>query len=81
MCVQVICEQLISYVEKLLPKKAEVAEEKKEVEHPAGVNLKVKADLDSDDPYASVRKTKGKKSKSLVCSQRSSFGPLGGDAS
>ena len=58
---KLICEQLLLFVEKHLPKKKEEMMPQKVVEHPKGVNIAQKADLDADDPFASLRKSKSKR--------------------
>ena len=58
---KVICEQLISWVEKHMPKKEEAKAEAKQIEHPAGAKPLVKKALDEDDPFASLGKKKSKR--------------------
>ena len=58
---KVICEQLILFVEKLLPKKEEVKEVAKEAEIPEGAKVVKKASLDDDDIYGGLVKKKSKR--------------------
>ena len=55
-----ICEQLISWTEKYLPKKEEVKDSGPEIDHGGKQPLK-KADLDEGDPFAGLKKSKSKK--------------------
>ena len=58
---KLICDQLISWVGRYLPKKAEEKAEAQAIEVPAGVKILKKEE--EDDPYASLVKKKGKKGK------------------
>ena len=57
---KLICDQLISFVEKLMPKKDEAKAEAKAVEHPDGQKPLTKGD-DDVDPYANLVKKKSKR--------------------
>lgn len=58
---KLICEQLIGFVNKYLPKAAEAKVEAKAVEHPDGQKPLTKSSLDDDDPYANLVKKKSKR--------------------
>jgi len=57
---KLICEQLIEFCSKYLPKKEVVAEVKAEIAVPDGVKVAKKANLDDDDVYGGLIKKKGK---------------------
>lgn len=59
MACQLICESLIIYCDKYLPKKAEEKSEEKAIEHGDSKPL-TKNNLDDDDPYAMLKKGKKK---------------------
>jgi len=74
---KLICEQLISWVGKFLPKQEEAKDEKIAAEVPTGVRLhKAKSTLeDEEDPYASIVKRKGKGAKKGKASDSVAYKP------